>query len=170
MFACSFAPTGWNPCDGQLLSTRANPALFAVLGVTYGGNGQTNFALPDLGGAAAVCFGQAPGMTNIDLGQEGGADEVLITMATMPAHSHKPAAAANGKDKTAAGEIWAGFGAVRPEPNFYAKALTNKPVNMATGLLSLSGGGTLHNNLMPFQGLNFCIALQGVSPTAEGEE
>jgi microcystin-dependent protein len=88
----------------------------------------------------------------------------------MPAHSHKPAAAANGATKTAAGSIWAPFGAVRPEPNFYAKALTNKPVDMATGLLSPSGGGTLHNNLMPFQGLNFCIALEGVSPTGEEEQ
>lgn len=170
MFACNFAPTGWNPCNGQILSAKANPALFAVLGGLYGGNGSTNFALPDLAAAAAICYGNAPEMAAIELGQEGGADEVLITMATMPNHSHKPAAAANGKEKIAAGSIWAAFGAVRPEPNFYAKGLTNKPIAMATGLLSLSGGGTLHNNLMPFQGLNFCIALQGESPTGEEDQ
>ena len=170
MFACNFAPSGWSTCNGQLLSTKVNPTLYQVLGVLYGGNGTTNYALPDLTAAAAICYGNAPGMTALQLGQEGGADEVLITMATMPSHSHKPAAAANGKVKTAAGSIWAALGAVRPEPNFYATSLTGKPINMATGLLSLSGGGTLHNNLMPFQGLNFCIALQGVSPYGvEGE-
>ena len=167
IFACNFAPNGFNLCDGTELPVNRNPALYSVIGQTYGGNGSNRFALPDLTDAAAICYGSPAGLTAIPLGGEGGASEVLLTSATMAAHSHKPAAATNGKTETAAGAIWAPRGAARPEPNLFANFMTGKPAAMASGLLSPVGGSGLHNNLMPYQGLNFCIALVGDSPTGE---
>lgn len=171
MFACNFGPTGWSPCNGQMMPVARNKALFAVLGYTYGGNNGSVFALPDLTASAAVCYGTGAGLAPVTLGEEGGADQVILSLAEMAAHSHKPGASGNGKVKTAAGSIWATRGEVRPEPNLYANFLSAKPITMATGILSASGGGLPHNNLMPYQGINFCIALQGDAPGGgEGEE
>src|SRR3984893_4324338 len=88
----NFAPQGWAFCNGQLLSISQNTALFSLLGTTYGGNGTTNFALPDLRGRAAVGFGQGPGLSNYDLGQSTGSEMVTLTVGQMPAHNHLVAA------------------------------------------------------------------------------
>ena len=88
----NFAPQGWAFCNGQLLSISQNTALFSLLGTTYGGNGTTNFALPDLRGRAAVDFGQGPGLSNYDLGQSTGSETVTLTVGQIPAHSHLVAA------------------------------------------------------------------------------
>ena len=88
LFAGNFAPRGWAFCNGQLLSIAQNTALFSILGTTYGGNGQTTFALPDLRGRVPVHAGQGPGLSNYDLGQQGGAESVTLTTAQMPAHTH----------------------------------------------------------------------------------
>src|SRR5439155_18983562 len=88
LFGFNFAPRGWAFCQGQLLPIAQNTALFSLLGTTYGGNGQTTFALPDLRGRVAVGFGQGPGLSNIDLGQVSGAETATLTQAQMPAHGH----------------------------------------------------------------------------------
>jgi microcystin-dependent protein len=92
LFGGNFAPVGWALCNGQLMSIAQNTALFPILGTTYGGNGTTTFALPDLRGRAAVGFGQGPGLSNYDLGQSTGSEMVTLTVAQIPAHSHPVAA------------------------------------------------------------------------------
>ena len=100
----NFAPVGWALCNGQILSITQNTALFSLLGTTYGGNGTTTFALPDLRGRAAVGFGQGPGLSNYDLGQSTGTETVTLTVGQMPAHNHMVAAnAANGNVSSPSG-------------------------------------------------------------------
>src|SRR5512132_2194680 len=88
LFAGNFAPRGWATCDGQLLSIAQNTALFSLLGTTYGGNGQTNFALPDLRGRAAIHQGQGPGLSQYVLGEVGGLENVTLITTQIPAHTH----------------------------------------------------------------------------------
>lgn len=154
IFAGNFAPKGWAFCEGQLLSIAQNTALFSLLGTTYGGNGTTNFALPDL-------RGRVPIHTSNDytLGQAGGAETVTLTQGQLPMHSHGMTATSDE------GSLVSPSGAV------YARARGGVPVygDQATGQLSGSaisgmGGGQPHNNLQPYLALNYIIALQGVFP------
>lgn len=160
IFPFNFAPRGWAWCDGQLLPLSQNTALFSLLGTTYGGNGKSNFALPDLQGRAPMHPGQGPGLSLHDLGETGGSETVSLLESEIPSHSHSLRA------------------------NVIDIADTNVPGNAAS--LALSTGGTLyqptattlmaaealvpvggdqpHNNLMPYLTFYFCIALQGVFP------
>ena len=158
IFPFNFAPRGWAWCDGQLLPLSQNTALFSLLGTTYGGNGKSNFALPDLQGRAPMHPGQGPGLSLHDLGETGGSDTVTLLESEIPSHSHAlPAAgvAASRDPTNAALGIARGANAYGP-----ASALTP----MSGQALSPAGGDQPHNNLQPYLTFYFCIALQGVFP------
>ena len=161
IFTAGFAPKGWALCDGQLMSISLNTALFSLLGTTYGGNGTSNFALPNLQGCAPMQAGQGPGLTLRDLGETAGEQTVTLLQTEMPAHSHSAQASTTPDQTTPVGNAWAsgqkGFG------NFYATP-SNNTVQMNPFGTSIAGGNLPHNNMQPFLGLMFIIALQGVFP------
>lgn len=163
IFPFNFAPTGWATCDGQLLPLSQNTALFSLLGTTYGGNGQSNFALPDLQGRGAMHKGQGPGLSLRDLGEMAGSETVTLLTSEMPAHNHIVNAKASGGQADPSGFIWGTSNAQKLAANFYAPAKGTGPV-MHPQASGLAGGSLPHNNLMPYLTLNFCIALQGVFP------
>jgi len=159
IFPFNFAPKGWAFCDGQLLSISQNTALFSLLGTTYGGNGTSNFALPNLQGCAPMHSGQGPGLSFRDLGETGGSASVTLLETEMPAHTH--AANCNsgmGDQYSPAGNFWATDAGGNNEYNTGGGSL------MAAGAVANAGGSQPHNNLQPYLVLNFCIALQGVFP------
>ena len=155
----NFAPKGWANCSGQLMSISQNTALFSLLGTTYGGNGTTNFALPNLNGSIAIGAGQGPGLSLYELGQTGGESAVTLTVNGIPAHGHQIYAdTAKGTTASPAGGFPAANIAGVPQYSGSAGALMNG------GALSVAGGSQPHNNMMPYLGLKFIIALQGVYP------
>jgi microcystin-dependent protein len=159
IFPFNFAPKGWAWCDGQLLPLSQNTALFSLLGTTYGGNGKSNFALPDLQGRAPMHPGQGPGLSLHDLGETGGAETVTLLESEIPAHSHAVSASqADGISQTPASEKLAtGIGIGQ-----YAAAGALTPLSQ--NALAPAGGSFPHNNMQPYLTLYFCIALQGVFP------
>ncbi len=162
IFPFNFAPKGWAFCDGQLLPISQNTALFSLLGTTYGGDGKTNFALPNLQGCAPMAPGQGPGLSNHDLGEAGGSDTVTLLATQMPAHTH--ALMANSVPATTKAPTANTSALARTSGgNAYHAADANVGA-MDPALIGSTGGGQAHNNLMPYLTLNFCIALQGVFP------
>ena len=161
LFGFNFAPQGWAQCNGQLLQISQNTALFSILGVTYGGDGRTTFALPNLQGRSALSAGQGPGLSSRVLGQSGGEAAVTLTSGEIPQHTHTAAASTNlGDQASPANTLWA-TGAGGRGQNFYA---SGADVAMSSQAIGPAGGGQPHNNLPPYLALNFCIALQGVFP------
>lgn len=161
IFASNFAPQGWAFCNGQLMSISQNTALFSLLGTTYGGNGMTNFALPNFQGVSPIHPGQGAGLSLRDLGETGGTETVTLLAAEIPAHTH--AANCNsgmGDQYGPPGNFWATDAGGNDEYN--AAATPN--ITMAAGALGPTGGNTPHSNLQPYLVLNFCIALQGIFP------
>ena len=159
IFPFNFAPKGWAFCDGQLLPLSQNTALFSLLGTTYGGNGKSNFALPDLQGRAVMHPGQGPGLSLHDLGETGGSETVTLLESEIPAHSHTLRASTTPEDNDRpTGSILA-----RPTGSILYAAATNL-VHMAPEALPPAGGDAPHNNLQPYLTFNFCIAMQGVFP------
>jgi microcystin-dependent protein len=161
IFPFNFAPRGWAWCDGQLLPLSQNTALFSLLGTTYGGNGKSNFALPNLQGSAPMHPGQGPGLSLHDLGESGGSDTVTLNQNETPAHSHTLKAQSTTGSKST------------PENNSIARVSGATPYLPAAGaaLTPLSnqavtptGGDQPHNNMMPYLTYYFNIALQGVFP------
>jgi microcystin-dependent protein len=164
IFGFNFAPQGWAFCQGQLLPIAQNTALFSLLGTTYGGNGISTFALPNLQGRVPVHQGQGAGLSPYNLGQSGGASTVTLAATQMPAHSHGVQCLAGGGNvntpvNNGFAEVTAGRGVV----NLYAA--TSDGTTMNTAALSSVGGGGAHNNMAPFLGVSFCIALQGIFPS-----
>ena len=151
----NFAPIGWALCNGQLLPISQNTALFSLLGTTYGGDGRTTFALPNLQGRAAMHPGQGGGLTPRSLGESGGAETESLSLAEMPMHNHALSAASgsattgtpSGANSLAAGTV-----------NTYGAANNMLPMG------EVVGGSQPHNNMQPYQVLNYVIALQGVFP------
>lgn len=161
IFTGNFAPKGWALCDGQLMSISQNTALFSLLGTTYGGNGTSNFALPNLQGCAPMQAGQGPGLSLRDLGETAGEQTVTLLQTEMPAHSHGVQAASAGGLPTPGNNAWAAGGKGRPAT---FAATSNNNVQMNPFGTSIAGGNQPHNNMPPFLGLTFIIALQGVFP------
>jgi microcystin-dependent protein len=164
IFGFNFAPTGWAFCDGQLLPISQNTALFSLLGTTYGGNGQTTFALPNLQGAAALQQGQGPGFSNYLLGQVGGEPSVTLTTQQIPLHTHALACLDGaGTQVTPAAGVWASAKVGKQSENRYS-ATVGAGAAMAPQAAISAGGNFPHNNMPPYLTLNFCIALQGIFP------
>lgn len=156
IFPFNFAPRGWAWCDGQLLPLSQNTALFSLLGTTYGGNGKSNFALPDLQGRAPMHPGQGPGLSLHDLGEIGGSETVTLLESEIPSHSHTVRAINDGGLSSApAGALVARASIYNTTPN---------PIAMAPEALAPTGGDQPHNNLQPYLTFYFNIALQGVFP------
>jgi microcystin-dependent protein len=160
IFPFNFAPKGWAFCDGQILPLSQNTALFSLLGTTYGGDGKSNFALPNMQGNAPMHPGQGPGLSLHDLGETGGSETVSLLESEIPSHTHSiSASAVDGTAKSPAGsKVASGVGV-----NMYATA-PSPMVNLNGNALAPAGGDQPHNNMMPYLTLNFCIALQGVYP------
>ncbi len=162
IFTGNFAPKGWALCDGQLMPISQNTALFSLLGTTYGGDGKSNFALPNLQGCAPMQAGQGPGLSLRDLGETGGEQAVTLLNTEMPAHSHSAQAAASGAVPDPGGNAWAS--GLKGHAALYAASGSTTNVQMNPFGTTISGGNLPHNNMMPYLGLTFIIALQGVFP------
>jgi len=169
IFPFNFPPKGWAFCDGQLLPLSQNTALFSLLGTTYGGNGKSNFALPNMQGNAPMHPGQGPGLSLHDLGETGGSDTVSLLESEIPSHSHGLLGAnANATDATPSPALALSKGAWNFAGHSGAVATYSTAagpvVQMNDNAIAPAGGDQPHNNLMPYLTLNFCIALQGVFP------
>ena len=168
IFPYNFAPTGWAFCAGQLMPISQNTALFSLLGTTYGGDGKSTFALPNLQGSAPMQQGQGPGLSDRILGETGGSQDVTLITSEMPAHTHvinADTGFASTPDPNQAIYMRANFddgmghtGGVQVYSNVAPNTLMN-PLSLA-----IAGSSFPHNNMMPSLGVNFCIALQGVFP------
>ena len=162
IFGFNFAPKGWAFCDGQLLPISQNTALFSLLGTTYGGDGKSNFALPDLQGRGALHPGQGPGLSLYDLGQTGGSETVTLLQSEMPSHGHPQRANADFADV----QTPANNRSVARSQNANAyKAPSGQPVvDMSFQAVAPAGASQPHNNMQPYLTFYFNIALQGVFP------
>ncbi|MGY4474691.1 phage tail protein [Bradyrhizobium sp. USDA 3364] len=162
IFPFNFAPKGWAFCDGQLLPLSQNTALFSLLGTTYGGDGKSNFALPDMQGNAPMAPGQGPGLSLYDLGENGGSDTVTLLQSEMPSHTHQMfATVENGTQGTLTTNITL---ATSMNGTFYQTNTSANLVPTNFNALAPAGNGQPHNNMQPYLTLNFCVALQGVYP------
>lgn len=161
LFAGNFAPMGWAFCDGSLLSIVQNQALFSLLGTTYGGDGRTNFALPDLRGRAPIAFRQGPNLSNYVLGQKGGSETTTLTIAQMPMHNHPLNASSLAADQAGPnGNVLA------TEPTGSSAVYHAAPTdtNLAATAIGTAGTGQPIDNRQPYLAINYIIALQGIYP------
>jgi microcystin-dependent protein len=161
IFPFNFPPKGWAFCDGQLMPISQNTALFSLLGTTYGGDGRSTFALPNMQGNAPMHPSQGPGLSLHDLGETSGTETVTLLQSEIPAHAHTmQASTQDGTDDHAQGNLFAqGVGV-----GMYIADNTGPFVTLNDNALTLAGGDQPHNNMQPYLTLNFCIALQGVFP------
>lgn len=161
IFAGNFAPRSWAFCNGQLLPVSQNTALFSLIGTTYGGDGRTTTALPNLQGRAPMHPGRGPGLTDRRLGQRGGVETVTLTEAQMPNHNHSlRASGEDGEENSPLGQYAANTEALE---RIYA--MPGNLVPMAEQALSSAGGSQAHNNMQPYIAINYIIALQGLYPS-----
>lgn len=161
IFAGNFAPRGWAFCEGQLLSIAQNTALFSILGTTYGGDGRTTFALPDLRGRAPIHAAQGPGLSNYALGQQGGTETTTLTVNQLPAHAHTTQVFSNtdpATSTTPTNTVLANSG----EVPIYANASNQTLAGPTTGL---SGANQPFDTRQPYLAINYIIALQGIFPS-----
>lgn len=154
----NFAPRGWAFCDGQILPINQNQSLFSLLGTTYGGDGRTNFALPDLRGRTPIHTGRSNGGLSHTLGERSGEEEHTLAADEMPQHQHEVRASADAGDTPIpAGDVLASAN------NQYHDA--DNPTPLRAGTLANVGGGQAHENMQPYLAVHFCIALQGLFPS-----
>lgn len=166
LFAGNFAPRGWAFCQGQLLSIAENTALFSIIGTIYGGDGQTTFGLPDFRGRIPVGAGQGPGLSNISLGEQAGTFNHTLTMNQMPAHSHIPTIAVGVSASTGNTGNPAGAVVAQAPANFYAPAANATEAFAGSNVaISSAGGSQPFDKMMPYLGMNFVIALEGIFPS-----
>ena len=164
LFGYTFAPRGWMDCNGQLLAINQNDALFALLGTTYGGDGQNTFAVPDLRGRIPISQGQGPGLSNHVIGELAGTETVTLAASQMPNHSHVAnATTAAATLSTANGAL---LGAVSGDTLYTSDATGLTPGVMAASSISVGAGGNQpHENCMPTLTARFCIAVEGIFPS-----
>lgn len=161
IFPFNFPPTGWAFCNGQLLPISQNTALFSLLGTTYGGDGKSTFALPDMQGNAPMQPGQGQGLSLRDLGEMSGVESVTLLVSEIPQHTHTLRASSDAGDLFAPSQTASLAGSTGASA--YQPSNANL-VPMAPQALPPAGGGLPHNNMQPYLTLNFCIALQGIFP------
>jgi len=161
IFPFNFAPVGWAFCDGQLLPISQNTALFSLLGTTYGGDGKSTFALPNMQGNTPMQPGQGQGLSLRDLGEMSGSESVTLLTTEIPVHTHGLRASSDPGDLFApspTASLAGSTGATAYQPS------NANLVQMAPQALPPAGGGLPHNNMQPYLTLNFCIAMQGIFP------
>ncbi len=158
----NFAPTGWAQCNGQLLPISQNTALFSLLGTVYGGDGKSTFALPDVQGSTVMHPGQGPGLSLRDLGEVGGSEFVTLIESEMPAHTHNVMSI--GSNSTTGIPSATAALARAVGGNAYQNSPFNPTTQMAFEEITIAGGSLPHNNLMPYNTMNYIIAMQGVFP------
>ena len=162
MFGGNFAPAGWALCNGQLLAISENDALFNLIGTTYGGDGQTTFALPNLQGRLPIHNGTGPGLGSYVIGEQGGVEEVTLTTNQLPVHTHAASALNTaGSGPNPAGALWASVAS----GNYYTAGPPVPPAVMPATILSTVGGSQPHTNFQPYLCINFIIALYGQYPS-----
>ena len=162
MFGFNFAPRGWAFCNGQLIPITQNTALFSLLGTQYGGNGKSNYALPNLQGSVPMFWGNGAGLTPRSIGETGGADTDTLISQTMPLHQHAMMAATSPANIAAPSPA---VGLARSAGGFaYQSAVASNIVQMSQTSLAPNGGGGPHNNDQSYLVVNFCIAMQGIFP------
>ncbi|MEN8149306.1 MAG: tail fiber protein [Planctomycetota bacterium] len=180
MFGGNFAPRGWAFCSGQLMPISQNTSLFSILGTTYGGDGRTTFALPDMRGRVPLHPGAGPGLSTYSLGQKGGTETETLTVAQMPAHTHgattgltasatlRASGTVGDTVKSPAGNV-PGFGSQKIYSGGTADtAMDSSCIALTIGgsvSIGSTGGGQAHNNMQPYLGVNFIIAVTGVFPS-----
>ena len=168
IFAGNFAPRGYALCNGQILPISQNTALFSLIGTFYGGNGTSNFALPNLQGQGPIHQGQGPGLTDRVLGEIGGSYNVTLISTEMPAHIHTInaqatlATASPPNEGSPSTNVWGVSGDRTTKVSLYNTSVAASP--MAPNIFGITGGNLPHNNLSPYLALSFCIALTGVFP------
>jgi microcystin-dependent protein len=156
----NFAPRGWAFCNGQLMSIAQNTALFSLLGTTYGGDGQTTFALPDLRGRVPNGSGQGPGLSTYTLGEKAGTEAVTLTVNQMPAHNHLVNVNTGDGETGRVANTYLSNSSETP----YAPTVSS-PGTMAPPMIAPAGGGQPFDILQPYLTLNYCIALEGIFPS-----
>jgi len=169
-FAGNFAPRNWAFCNGQILSISQNTALFSLLGTTYGGNGQTTFALPDFRSRSPFGTGQGPGLSNINLGQTGGAENHTVTINQLPIHTHTP----NTSNLTVGGKAErpgttvspvGNYHSILPNTNVYSSSSDGLMAPITAPALGMTGSSQPFNLRSPYLGMNFIICLAGIFPS-----
>lgn len=159
MFGFNFPPRGWAQCDGQILPINQNQSLYSLLGTTYGGDGRTSFALPDLRGRAPLHFSSSHPQ-----GQRGGEESHTLSVAEMPAHTH---AFQGNRNQATLNDPLGNVPAAKKRRAYsrYAQPDSSNTANMHVETISSVGGGQSHENMQPYRTVNFCIAIQGVFPS-----
>ena len=161
MFAGTFEPVGWAFCNGQLIPISENETLFLLIGTTYGGDGQNDFALPNLQSRLPIHMGQGSGLSNRLIGEQGGTETVTLTVNEIPAHSHVPVGnSGNGTSTDPTGNVWA----AQPALLQYTVAGTSN-VNLPANTIAATGGSQPHDNMNPYLCVTFIISLYGVYPS-----
>jgi microcystin-dependent protein len=167
MFAGNFNPRGWAFCQGQILSIAQNTALFSILGTTYGGNGQTTFALPDLRGRVPVGAGQGPGLPSVTLGEVSGSPTHTLIINEMPAHNHLIGANANNANDSLPANAFPAAAVIPTQGNTSVSAYNTGTdgTNMNAGMCKNTGGSQPFSIMQPYLGMNYIIALEGIFPS-----
>lgn len=161
IFPFNFAPRGWAWCSGQLLPISQNTALFSLLGTYYGGNGKSNFALPNFEGSAPMCWGNGPGLSPRSIGETGGTPNVTLIPTEMPQHTHSLVGSSSpGDSPSPAGTCDSRTTGATP----YQPPAGATLVSMSPNAIGITGGSQPHNNMQPYLTFFFCIAMQGVFP------
>jgi len=159
----TFPPVGWAFCNGQLLPISQNTALFSLLGTQYGGNGTSNFALPNLQGLAPMHWGNGPGLTSRVIGENGGESTVTLLQTEIPQHTHTVQVAQSPTLRTGnpSNNTWLG---VATGADCYLANVATTNLSLAPQAIALAGGSQPHENMQPYLAINFCIAMQGIFP------
>jgi microcystin-dependent protein len=160
----TFAPLGWQDCDGSLLPISGYEPLFTLVGTTYGGDGQSTFAVPDLRGRLPIHTGTGPGLSSYNLGQLGGTETVTLTPAQLPGHTHT-AMVTNAAASTGTPAANLELGAISGDAMYTSDISGLNPYAAAVAMIGAAGGNQPHDNTMPTMAVRFCIALNGIWPS-----